>query len=127
MPLETSFINNIGVIGKASGSLSGFDIIQFNNELYSSLPLLSRFRYKLMDYSEVTSTNFSISDLKTLAEQDVVASNWNEKMLIAVVIREYRHQLLAKIWQDYTKNSNLLSKIFFNMDEAKAWINTSMK
>lgn len=126
MPIETTFINDKGVIGKASGLLTGSDVIQFNERIYSSLQLLSKLRYKFMDYRDVSSINVTIEDLKTLAEQDVVASNWNSNLRIAVVIKEELHHCLVKIWQSYTNNSSLTTKIFTNIDEAQEWINSSL-
>lgn len=127
MPIETTFVDNKGVIGTASGPLSGSDVIQFNSEMYASLDFVSKLQYKLMDYRDVTTINVTMEDLKTIAEQDIVASNWNKNLRIAVVIKRELQQSLVKIWQGYTLNSNLISEIFDNLDDAKQWVESASK
>lgn len=127
MPLQFERTLDHGVYIEASGEVSAKELLSINQKIYEQLNLIDWIKYQILDLSKVTHAHFTVNDIKDMAEQDVVASNHNPNMIIAIVGTKSLYQSITKVWQSYTKIADLESKLFEDRVEAEKWIREKIK
>ena len=98
MPLKITYIKNGGVLLKGEGVVSGSEIIQANESLYSSPEITQKIKYQLCDFTNVSSFLVSNEDILLLANQDETAAQVNPNMFIALVGAQDLIYGLIRMW-----------------------------
>lgn len=109
-----------GLYRKYSGRVSGKEITQAVEEVHGHA-LFDSIRYVINNCLDVTQTDITSSEVTVLAALDKAAARSNPNIKIAIVATDSTIQKLAELYGDLIKHSPYTSKIFTNLDEARAW------
>ena len=127
MPVTVTYIKNGGVLLKGEGVVSGTDIKQANNEIYTSPENLKKIRYQLCDYRKVSELLVSNEDIEVLSKQDDNAAKINPGMFIALVGELDLIYGLIRMWEAHTFASPFESMAFRNIEDAEKWIDEKIQ
>jgi hypothetical protein len=122
LPIEVKYIDDgCGVDWIANGVVTGEEIKNANRMIYSG-ERLSRMKYQLLDYTDVTEFDVSNEDIVEAAKQDIEASRTNPNILIAYVGADPLGYGLGRMWEAYVERSGFETRAFKDREEALAWI-----
>ncbi|MFA5261003.1 MAG: hypothetical protein WC450_07245 [Candidatus Omnitrophota bacterium] len=111
-----------GLIVNGSGTITGQDIIDFNNALYSGTDP-TQIKYQLCDFTKVEKIEVSNDQIQTLAEQDRAGIEKHPHQLIAIVGEKKLVYGLARMWEAYTEPIKSQRGVFKTRMEARRWLN----
>ncbi len=121
MPISVTNIDNGGVLLKGEGVVSGTDIKQANEIIYSP-EKIQKIQYQLWDYTNVSKFNVSNEEVIILAQQDIEAAEINPKMFVAAVGKEDLVYGLIRMWEAHVDFSSIETMAFRIIEDAEKWI-----
>lgn len=127
MPVTVERTNDNGIIVKATGETTAEELLLANSDIYDDFAAIRWIKYQIIDLSEVTTGHFTLEEIEYMAEQDVVASNVNSKMLITIVATKELYKSITKVWQKFIEIGELETKLFDNRIDAEQWIQDKLK
>ena len=110
-----------GVYRKCCDCINRMELIQATEEVHSH-SLFDDFRYIINDFLDVTEHDVTSADVVALAEVDRVIALTNPNIKVAIVATMETIKILASLYEDLTSRSPYTTKIFTNIDEARAWV-----
>ncbi len=113
--------DGIGIEIVATGSVTGEEIIEAHQEIYST-ENLKRQKYQIIDRTECTEYIVSNEEVKEIAAIDTLASKTNPEIIIAVISSTDLQFGISRVWQAYVEESNFLTQVFRDKVEAKKWL-----
>ena len=122
MPMEVQYLTDGGIFLKGTGIVTGSDIMNINYELYATEDKIVNISYQLCDLTNIEDYSITTEEIKTIAKQDIKASALNQKMIIAVVGKQDVIYGLLRMWQTFSSNASIRSKVFRSVEDAKKWI-----
>ena len=122
MSLKCTFIENNGVLIHAAGLLTGEELINHKNALYTESNNRKQIGFQLCDFSNVEKVEITAEEVNHLAELDKQACFENPDMLIAIVAGSDLMYGLGRMWQTLVDDSSFEAGVFRSLDEANIWI-----
>ncbi len=127
MPIELKFLDNrAGVLYHFKGLVTGKEIIETNEEVFSS-PDFKRIKYGVIDQTQVESLNVSTADLLMIARQESRAADVNSEAAVALIAASELAFGLSRAWETMTYNAPWQKKVFRSKAEAYAWTRAKIK
>lgn len=127
MPIQIKYNDdNVGVEFIVSGVVTGADIIEANDEIYSN-ENFPNLKYKIADRTNCTVYLVNSEEVQIIAEQDKVASKINPNILIALISTSDLQYGMSRMYQAYGENSGFVIEIFQNRKSAEDWIEKQLK
>ena len=127
MPVEIIFLDNgAGIEFKASGTVTGEEIIEANNKV-TTYEVLSRLKYKIADRTACTEYLVNVEEIKTIAHQEIQASKINKNITIVLVSRTDLQFGMTRMWQALSSETGFKSEIFKDRQSADKYINETFK
>lgn len=109
-----------GVYWKYSGDVTGQEILSASTEIYGD-PRFDELRYKLVDFSEVSSISIREDEIKLITFQHSASAKTNSRIKNAIVINNDDER--TKLFVHYlSSNSNWEVRAFSSLEEANQWV-----
>lgn len=122
MPVQINIIQGgIGIEFISSGVVTGQEIIEANNKIYTRENLLS-LKYKIIDRSNCTDYQVTAEEIKSIAAQDIEASKINNNIVILLISPTALQYGMTRMWQMHVEATGFRSEIFKNRDSANEYI-----
>ncbi len=112
---------HFGVEMNYSGVVTDADIINSNNEVYSSNDF-KQLKYEIVNFDQTIEFELSDSAIRTVAFFDIEASKKNETIQVAVIGNESISKALTSIYQSYSNESLWKTKYFNSKNDALQWL-----
>ena len=125
MPVSIECFEDHGIIIKGEGVVTGNDLIEANDLLYSTPEKIQQLSYQICDFSNVSEVDVSTPDIETTAGQDARASKINPNMLFAVVGDKDIVHILSDMLEALSYPAEI--QFFKTLHEAKAWIQANLQ
>ena len=122
MPFEISYRQDGGVVAIFKGKVTGDEIIEVNKIFYATDQKTRDIKYQLVDFREVETFDVSSGDVQKISRQDTKAAEVNPSMLVAIVAAGNRAYGMSRMWQGYTAEISMTSKVFRTLAEAEQWL-----
>ena len=111
-----------GVVYVHSGTLSGKELPKQTRNHYQTFDV-SSLRYQIMDFRSIDRIEMTSNEIKETAKLFCEASKTNRPdHQFAIVISNDPMFAVMKLWETYLEDPNIHGKIFYNMEEARSWI-----
>ena len=130
MPIKVKCLDNgLGVLFIGEGIVTGDDIINSNRKIFSSKERMKKYKYGLIDYSNITQFKVSNSEIAIIASQDEKASEYISDGVVAVAAKKDLEFGLNRMWQIIVENTGLQweTMVFRDIDAAERWIKERVK
>ncbi len=127
IPIEIEYLEDGGLIGVASGTLTGRELIDANRAVYETPEKTRAIKYQIHDYRRVEGSDVSVAEVRQLAALDQQAARVNPNIVVAVIHSSDVGFGLSRMWQAYTGEFPFISRVFRSMDEARAWVLEQLK
>ena len=105
----------------ASGCVTGDEIIEAHQEIYST-DNLKRQRYQIIDRTECSEYKVSTEDIERIAVIDKAASKSNPNIVIAIIAPSDLQFGMSRVWEVYVEESKFKTKVFRNRITAEIWL-----
>ena len=123
MPIEVKYLDaGKGVVLTASGIVTGEDFIEASNEIFSRDLAAEPYLYAVVDFDGSNGTNISTSQLREIANRDLLASRYLPKGVVGIYANNDLPFALARIWQILVESSGWETRIFRSRPEAVSWV-----
>ncbi len=112
-----------GIVYIHSGTMSGKELSKRTKEHYRNFDI-SKLRYQIMDFRAVDRIEMSADEIRETARLfcEAAKSRRNDHKF-AIVISNDPMFAVMKLWETYLEDPDVHGKIFYNLEEARAWIN----
>ena len=130
MPISVKYLDRgLGFIFMGEGLVTGDDIINANKIIFASKDRMIKYKYGLIDYSNIRQFNVSSSEIAIIASQDKKASQYIPVGVLAVAAQKDLEFGLARMWEMIVENSGIQweTMVFRSRKDAEAWIKASVK
>ena len=130
MPIKIEYLDNgIGFIFIGEGVITGDDIINSNKIIFSSKERMRKYKYGLIDYSNITQFNVSNPEIEIIASQDKKASKYIPDGVLAVTAKKDLEFGLTRMWEMIVENSGVQweTMVFRLRQDAEAWIKEKVR
>lgn len=118
--------DNIGLINIGKGVITGKDLINLGNKLFS-LDFFPNTKYILDDYSEVTCFNLSNDDIKNIIKNDFLGSMKTPGLIVSMVVSERNKSALLRMLESYEViGIDWTVAVFNNIKEARSFIQKNL-
>ena len=122
MTIKINYLENgAGLEIIASGTVTGSEIIEEHKEIYNAENLKNQ-KYQIIDRTECKEYLVSNEEVKKIAEIDKKAAETNPNIIIAIVAPTDLQFGISRVWQVYVENSNFLTKVFRERENAENWL-----
>ena len=122
MPIELQYREGgRGVVFVCSGVVTASDFDEANKEIYSEERLRS-LRYQLIDFSDTERIEIYADDTRRHAEMDRLAAERNPDIAVAVVGPSDVAFGISRMWQAFTGEAKLQSRVFRSVPDAERWL-----
>ena len=122
MSMNVTYRDDGGIVVKAEGVLSPREVFELNEKIYASPEDVRKISYQLCDFSGVTDFEGSTQELAFIAKQDKSAAELNPNMLLVLVSGSDLSYGMLRMWQAFTEDSRVESKVCRSMEEAEEWL-----
>lgn len=114
--------NGEGIIYIHTGTMSGKELTEKTREHYQSFDTAD-LRYQIMDFRAVDRLEMKSDEIRQTAEAFCEAAKKRRPdHKFAIVISNDPMFAVMKLWSSYLDDPKINGKIFYNMEEARAWI-----
>jgi hypothetical protein len=130
MPIEIKYLDaGSGALFRGSGTVTGDDILSANMEMFSTPEKTQRYRYGLVDWTDVTEHNVTTSDLQRAAVQNKNASKYLPELFIAIVADKDLEFGFSRIFAVFVEANNLDWEVmvFRSREGAEEWLRRKVK
>ena len=122
MALKINYIDNgIGIEIVASGRVTGDDILEAHQEIYS-IDNLKRQKYQIIDRTECTEYQVSMEDIKKIAEIDNSVSMSNPDLIFCIIAPTDVQFGMSRAWEAYVEESKFKTQVFRDKITAESWL-----
>ena len=122
MPIELQYRDRgAGVVFICTGVVTASDFDEANQEIYSAERVRTLW-YQLIDFSGAGRIEISAEDTRRHAEMDRLAAERNPEIAIAVVGPSGVTFGISRMWQAFTDEAKLQSRVFHSNREAERWL-----
>ena len=111
-----------GVLWRASGTLTGEDLLSANNEMFSRNLLAEPYHYGLFDSTAVTEVKISADTMRENAVQDVSEARRMPKFVYAIYAKSDVTFGLGRMWETLIGESGWVTQTFRNRSDAVEWL-----
>ena len=112
-----------GAIYKASGVLSGEELIAANERVLSRALRGELLLYSFFDCNSITGVAISDAQLRRVADQDVAASRrMRNRVIVAIYAKDDVPFALSRMWMVYVEAAGWETNVFRRKSEAMAWL-----
>jgi len=123
MPIEIRYQDNgTGVIHIGTGRIAGKDILDAKSATFASEKRTARYRYGLIDYSQVEDLDISRNELESVAARDKKAAMIAPAVFVAIVVGKDLVYGLARMWQVFIGDAGWETQVFRSRSDAEAWV-----
>ncbi len=130
MPIKIKYLDNgLGFIFIGEGLITGDDIINSNKIIFSSKERMKKYKYALIDYSNITHFKVSTPEIEIIVSQDKKASKYIPDGVLAVTAKKDLEFGLARMWEMIVENSGVQWEmmVFRSRPDAEAWIKEKVR
>jgi hypothetical protein len=124
MTIEVDYVDDgKGALYKASGVLSGEELIAANGRVLSRALGGESLLYSFFDCNSITGVAISDAQLRRVADQDVAASQrMRNRVIVAIYAKDDVPFALARMWMVYVEAAGWETNVFRRKSEAVAWL-----
>lgn len=126
MPIEHSIAHEKYIVFRAVGVVTGSDIIEANEWLYSEFHNEGLAEFQLWDFSAATQIIVDTEKIQTMAHQDRQAAQTLSQLAVAVVAPGDLIYGLSRMWQAFADDEAIQSHVFRDVGEAEIWLYSQM-
>jgi hypothetical protein len=128
MTIEVDYLDDgIAAIYRASGVLSGEELIAANERVLSRALGGESLLYSFFDCNSITGVAISDAQLRRVADQDVAASQrMRNRVIVAIYAKDDVPFALARMWMVYVEAAGWETNVFRRKSEAVAWLKERM-
>ena len=113
---------NDGLLVEAEGIITIEDLIQANDQIYSSREKIMALKYQIWDFQKVKDLISTADDMRVLAAQDAEAAKLNPDMIIALISPWDLGFGMGRMWEAFVDQSNINTHVFRTREEAESWV-----
>ena len=110
-----------GVYCKFSGTVSGGELIQCNNDIYGD-ERFDNIKYQIFDMLDVTELTIETIDVRKAAACDCAAAITNPNVKCALVAFDKNAHSLSELYQSGIAKSPWDGRSFRTIKEARSWL-----
>lgn len=122
MPIEIEYTpDDIGIIFKAVGAVTGKEIIEGNINVFNN-PRFKHLKYWIVDRSACTDYNVKTADVEKIASIDNAAAENNPDLLMALVSETDLQFGVSRMFEAQISEPGFKTKVFRSRDAAEEWI-----
>lgn len=116
-----------GIYTLYTGTVTAEEIIEADNK-YMANQKFKNDKYLIADFTNADVIDITNATVSKVGYNSKIFSLWNTKLIAAIVVRK-EHEQLAEKWENIVKNIGITwqIKIFNNVEEAREWIDSSLK
>ncbi len=130
MPIKIENLDDgLGVLFVGEDSVSGSDLIRANETIFSSVERMKKYKYGIIDYSDITQFEVSASETETIASQDMKASEYIPHGFVAIIVKTDLEFGVSRMWETIIENYGLPweTDIFRERKDAEKWVKKKVK
>ncbi len=130
MPINVEVLDDgLGVLFVGEGKVNGGDLIEANEKIYSSVERMKKYKYGIIDYSEITQFDVSASEIETIASQDMKASKYIPHGFVSIVAKQDLEFGISRMWETIIENASLPweTSVFRDKKAAEKWVKQKVK
>lgn len=128
MAIEIKYTDNgTGVIFYGSGRVTGEEIIEANANVFSSLEKAVKYKYGIVDFSNVAELIITDQEMDIIIRQNRGAAEITPGGVIAAVGTRDDVFGIGQMWKAYIAAINWETFVFKSRDEAEEWVKTKAK
>jgi hypothetical protein len=125
MAIEHSIVAQKYLLFRATGTVTGSEIIAINHWLYSELADQELARFQLWDFSAAAGIEVDIEKLREVARQDKQAAK-SAPLVIACVSPTDLVYGLSRMWQLLSDDTAIAANVFRDLPNAQAWMHAQL-
>jgi len=124
MGLRLTYVNdNHGVIGTASGELTGMELIDAVRRVNAFAVTTDAFCYTFFDFDTVNRISISIGDIATAADCAIEAAKLRDtERIVAIFANGEFSYRLALVYMTFIEETGWEAWVFRNRGEAISWL-----
>jgi hypothetical protein len=127
MPIEIMYFDGgKGVLWKASGTLTGEDLMAANKEMFSRDLIAEPYHYGLFDSTAVTEVKISADTMRDNAAQDLSEARRMPKFVYAIYAHSDVTFGLGRMWEALVGESGWATHTFRRRSDAVEWLETQV-
>ena len=127
MPIQIKYVDqDRGVEYVHSGIVTGADIIDANNRIYSNENFKKQ-RYQIIDRRNCDKFIVSDDEIRIVAEQDKAAAKINPNIILALISVSNLQYGISRMYQAYIGEDGFETEIFQDRESAERWIVSKLK
>jgi hypothetical protein len=111
-----------GVLWRASGTLTGEDLLSANKEMFSRDLIAEPYHYGLFDSTDVTEVKISAVTMRENAMQDVSEARRMPKFVYAIYAKSDVTFGLGRMWETLVGESGWVTHTFRKRSDAVEWL-----
>lgn len=111
-----------GVLWRASGTLTGADLLSANKEMFSRDIVAEPYHYGLFDSTAVADLNISAETMRTNAMEDASEARQMPKFVYAIYANSDVIFGLARMWEALLGESGWVTHTFRKRSDAVEWL-----
>lgn len=122
MPIEIEYTaDGIGVISHAVGKVTGQDIIESSQSIYSQ-DNFEQLRYWIIERSQCTDYSVSLSSGHEITTLDKSAAGRNPHLKVAIISHTDLEHIRSIIYRAEMLNGGFETSVFRSKNEAEYWL-----
>ena len=124
MTIEVEYLDEgKGALYRASGVLTGDELIEANQRVLSRAVAEKLLLYVLFDCDGITGVSISDLQLRRVAEQDIVASrHMRNPIVVAIYAKDDVPFALSRMWMVYVEAAGWNTHVFRQKSDAVTWL-----
>lgn len=125
MPIEINYLDDgLGFSFVGKEILTGEEIISSNSQIFSAKEKLAKYRYALIDYTNITQFKVSSHEIEVIASQDKKASRHVPEGVIAIVAKKDIEFGVSRMWETIIEITGIKweTMVCRKREDAVAWI-----
>ena len=128
MPVEYKFLDDgIGVLLEAEGRVTGQKLIETLAEIYRSEEKAKKFKYSIIDFTDIEKMDVSNGELDLISEKHRDAGKLTADRVIAVAAGKDIAFGLSRMWQASIDDNNWDITIVRTRNEAESWVREKVR
>jgi hypothetical protein len=122
MPVSVEKLEDGGYLVTGSGAVTGEEIADANDRMYTSPEAIEEIKYQLCDMSGVHDGDVSTDAVRRIVAQDEMAAKHNPGMVMALVANDELVYGLMRMWEGFMSGSAMETMVFKSVEEAEQWL-----
>lgn len=127
MTITINYIDEgIGIEIIASGTVTGDEIIDAHEEIYSP-DNLKKQEYQIIDRTDCKEYLVSNEEIRAIAEIDKNAAQTNPNIVIALIAPTDLQYGISRVWEAYVEEALFKTQVFRDRTSAENWLKDQLK